>query len=98
MIAANDKFSTTVRLNLAIRLEWLPTHKGEWKTGPSLYMLLIGRPGLGKTPPLDFIYKPIYEQDDIMYDKYVNEWNEYEKALASSGNRCTDSESNSSTS
>ena len=69
--------------------------KGEWKTSPSLYMMLIGRPGLGKTPPLGFIYKPIYEQDDIMYDKYLNEWNEYEKALASSGNRCAGGESNS---
>ena len=29
--------------------------KGEWKTCPSLYMMLIGRPGLGKTPPLGFI-------------------------------------------
>lgn len=26
--------------------------KGEWKTCPSLYMMLVGRPGLGKTPPL----------------------------------------------
>ena len=31
--------------------------KGEWKTCPSLYMMLVGRPGLGKTPPLGFIYK-----------------------------------------
>lgn len=69
--------------------------KGEWKTSPSLYMMLIGRPGLGKTPPLGFIYKPIYEQDDIIYDKYLNEWNEYEKALASSGNKCAGGESNS---
>ncbi len=29
--------------------------KGEWKTCPSLYMMLVGRPGLGKTPPLGFI-------------------------------------------
>ncbi len=33
--------------------------KGEWKTCPSFYMMLVGRPGLGKTPPLGFIYKPI---------------------------------------
>ena len=42
--------------------------KGEWKTSPSLYMMLIGRPGLGKTPPLGFIYKPINEQDDRMFE------------------------------
>ena len=26
--------------------------RNEWKDSPSLYMMLIGRPGLGKTPPL----------------------------------------------
>ena len=36
---------------IAAALE-LPCHiriKGEWKTCPSLYMMLVGRPGLGKT-------------------------------------------------
>lgn len=33
--------------------------KGEWKTSPSIYMMLVGRPGLGKTPPLGFLYKPM---------------------------------------
>lgn len=32
--------------------------KGEWKTSPSIYMMLVGRPGLGKTPPLGFLYRP----------------------------------------
>ena len=61
--------------------------KGEWKTSPSVYMMLIGRPGLGKTPPLGFIYRPIRERDDQMYEKYNEEWNEYEKAVALSGNK-----------
>lgn len=61
--------------------------KGEWKTSPSIYMMLVGRPGLGKTPPLGFLYKPIREHDDRMYETYNKEWNTYEKALASSGNR-----------
>ena len=61
--------------------------KGEWKTSPSIYMMLVGRPGLGKTPPLGFLYRPIREHDDRMYEKYNEEWNAYEKALASSGNR-----------
>ena len=29
--------------------------KGNWKTSPSIYMMLVGRPGLGKTPPLSFL-------------------------------------------
>mgnify|MGYP000467650258 CR=1 FL=1 len=61
--------------------------KGEWKTSPSIYMMLVGRPGLGKTPPLGFLYKPIREHDDRMYEKYNEEWNAYEKALASSVGR-----------
>lgn len=43
--------------------------KGEWKTSPSIYMMLVGRPGLGKTPPLGFLYRPIREYDDRMYEK-----------------------------
>ena len=50
-------------------------------------MMLVGRPGLGKTPPLGFLYKPIREHDDRMYEKYNEEWDAYEKALASSGTR-----------
>ena len=42
--------------------------KGEWKTSPSIYMMLVGRPGLGKTPPLGFLYRPIREYDDRMYE------------------------------
>lgn len=61
--------------------------KGEWKTSPSIYMMLIGRPGLGKTPPLGFIYKPINEQDDRMFEKYNEEWKEYERAMAVSENK-----------
>lgn len=61
--------------------------KGEWKTSPSLYMMLVGRPGLGKTPPLGFIYRPINEQDDRMFEKYNDEWKEYERAMDVSGNK-----------
>ena len=57
--------------------------KGEWRTSPSIYMMLVGRPGLGKTPPLGFLYKLIREHDDRMYEMYNEEWNAYEKSLAS---------------
>ena len=64
--------------------------KGEWKTAPSLYMMLVGRPGLGKTPPLGFIYRPVSEQDDRMFEKFNEEWTEYEKSMAP-GSRQDDS-------
>lgn len=58
--------------------------KGNWKTSPSIYMMLIGRPGLGKTPPLSFLYQPLHEEDDRLYEKYIEEIEEYEKVLAAS--------------
>lgn len=66
--------------------------KGEWKTSPMLYMILIGRPGLGKTPPLGYIYSPINERDDEMFEKYVKEWDSYQQTLASSKKKHSDDE------
>ncbi|MBP3355953.1 MAG: DUF3987 domain-containing protein [Rikenellaceae bacterium] len=59
--------------------------KGNWRTSPSIYMMLVGRPGLGKTPPLSFLYRPIHEQDDRMFEQYLQECDESERALATSG-------------
>lgn len=58
--------------------------KGNWRTSPSIYMMLVGRPGLGKTPPLNFLYRPIHEQDDRMFEQYLQECDEYDRALAAS--------------
>lgn len=32
--------------------------KGEWQSNAALYIILVGRPGLGKTPPLEAAYRP----------------------------------------
>ena len=32
--------------------------RGTWQTNPMLYIILVGRTGAGKTPPLDFAYRP----------------------------------------
>lgn len=37
--------------------------KGCWTSSPILYVILVGRPGVGKTPPLDFAFKPIRAHD-----------------------------------
>ncbi len=58
---------------------------GNWRTSPSIYMMLVGRPGLGKTPPLSFLYRPIHEQDDRMFEQYLQECDEYERAVAAAG-------------
>lgn len=37
--------------------------KGGWTSSPIFYIILVGRPGLGKTPPLSFAYTPIRAYD-----------------------------------
>ena len=59
--------------------------RNEWKDSPSLYMMLIGRPGLGKTPPLNFLYKPINDLDDRLDEKYSEELEKYECAKQANG-------------
>lgn len=42
--------------------------KGDWSTHAALYIILVGKPGLGKTPPLEAALKPIRDYD---YAKYL---------------------------
>lgn len=44
--------------------------KGCWTSSPILYVILVGRPGVGKTPPLDFAFKPIRVHDYKLLKKY----------------------------
>lgn len=44
--------------------------KYNWITNGALYMILVGRPGLGKTPPLEAAFKPIREWDKKRFLKY----------------------------
>ena len=47
--------STAIGNNIRIR--------GGWISNSALYMILVGRPGMGKTPPLDFAFRPIRKHD-----------------------------------
>lgn len=51
--------------------------KPSWESNPSLYIILVGEPGQGKTPPLDFAYKPIEDHDYAMYAKFKDEIERY---------------------
>lgn len=51
--------------------------KPSWESNPSLYIILVGEPGQGKTHPLDFAYKPIEDHDYAMYIKYKDEMELY---------------------
>lgn len=44
--------------------------KGEWQSNAALYIILVGRPGLGKTPPLEAAYRPIRKHDYALFKAY----------------------------
>lgn len=51
--------------------------KGAWVSCSALYMLLVGRPGLGKTPPLGYLYTPIREYDELLLEKAHKDYELY---------------------
>ena len=51
--------------------------RGSWKSSPALYVILIGRPGQGKTPPLDYAFRPLQEHDFLMVSKFIEENKRY---------------------
>lgn len=52
--------------------------KENWITNASLYFILVGRPGLGKTPPLMAAYRPLREIDSARAMKYKEEITKYQ--------------------
>ena len=38
---------------------------------------MIGRPGQGKTPPLDYAYRPLQEHDFLQVSRYIEENKRY---------------------
>lgn len=37
--------------------------KGHWTTNAALYIIMVGRPGLSKTPPLEAVFRPLRKRD-----------------------------------
>ena len=56
--------------------------KGKWVTACFLYMILVGRPGLGKTPPLGFLYFPIRDYDKRLLEQARREYDAYAQQQA----------------
>ena len=51
--------------------------KGNWITPSILYVMLVGKPGVGKTPPLNFAYKPLHDIDTEEHHKFKALKDEY---------------------
>ena len=60
--------------------------KGKWVASCAIYMMLVGRAGLGKTPPLNFLYKPIRNNDQLMLEKARQEYESYKQLIGKKEN------------
>lgn len=57
--------------------------RGGWISSPILYMILVGRPGMGKTPPLDFAFRPIRKPDAKIIKQFKIDMEYYNSILES---------------
>ena len=57
--------------------------RGGWVSNSALYMILVGRPGMGKTPPLDFAFRPIRKHDAKAVKQFKLEMEQYNNLLES---------------
>lgn len=71
LVAASTAIGNAV--NICIR--------GGWISNAAMYMILVGRPGMGKTPPLDFAFRPIRKHDAKAIRKFKDEMEHYNEAL-----------------
>ena len=67
--------STAIGNAVSIRI------KGGWTSSPMLYMILVGRPGMGKTPPLDFAFRSILNRDTELTRKFMKEKEQYDATI-----------------
>lgn len=63
--------STAIGNAIGIRI------RGGWISSPILYMILVGRPGMGKTPPLDFAFRPIRKHDAKIIKRFKADMESY---------------------
>lgn len=52
--------------------------KGNWTSNASTYMMLVGRPGVGKTPPLNAAFAPIRKADNELYHQFKLDMEAYQ--------------------
>ena len=65
--------------------------KGQWTTNAALYIIMVGRPGLGKTPPLEAVFRPLRKRDCRALEKFKAEMATYQNTMKESkGNNGTD--------
>ena len=67
---------------------------GDWISNPALYMILVGRPGFGKSTPIDFAFRPLRKHDAKAVKKFKVEYEEYNALLEKSKKKKDDNQEN----
>ena len=73
-IGASILYALSVAIGNTHRVEVM---KG-WQETAVLYLCLVGRAGTNKSHPLSFALKPIEQKDNLTFQKYISEKNEYD--------------------
>ncbi len=73
LVAVSTAIGNTVNIRI----------RGGWVSNSALYMILVGRPGMGKTPPLDFAFRPIRKHDAKAVKQFKLEMEQYNNLLES---------------
>ncbi|GAO28327.1 YfjI family protein [Geofilum rubicundum] len=81
-IAVSMLYAVSVSIGNTHRIEVM---KG-WEEGAVLYISIVGRAGTNKSHPLRFALKPIQKQDDLKFQKFQKEMDEYNAIAALSKN------------
>lgn len=62
--------------------------KGQWITNAALYIIMVGRPGLGKTPPLEAAFRPIRRNDNAKMEKFKADMAAYQNMAKEAKGEC----------
>lgn len=62
--------------------------KGQWITNAALYIIMVGRPGLGKTPPLEAAFRPIRKNDNAKMERFKADMAAYQNAAKEAKGGC----------
>ena len=77
-IGASMLFAFSVAIGNSHKIEI----KNGWQESAVLYMAIIGRAGTNKSHPFSFALKPIEQRDNLNFQKYQKEKQEYDSILS----------------
>lgn len=81
-MACSLLFTTSICMGNSIKLQV----KNKWQEPAIIWVALVGKPGLGKTPSMKSIIRPLEDENKKAIKSYVKEYKKYEDYVASDNN------------